>query len=252
MNASLLGHLLEQDGDLVLPTLSDDELAALSPLKPPEALLVPLATHAGLSEEDRAARAIEGETSLIDRGLLAEDGERVYPTDELRAILSVRESPLLVAMFDIVEGEVVRSRYAYGAGSADFVLTEFVDGGEHVFAVRSPAAAAAALADDIDQDRRAAASDRKPLVRTADDEPKSWAKVEEAVAGAERSVRLYAAQRIGEDEVRELESSLVVGSSGLWLIGGEVDLSTGDGSITARSLSRVGLEETVRTFLVPA
>jgi hypothetical protein len=245
-----LGQLLERDGDLELPTLSDDELAALFPLAPPRALLVPLASHDGLSADERSARAVAGEESLLGRGLLAEDGDGVRPTEELRAILAVRDAPLTVMLVDVVEGGDVRSRYAYGLGGEAFVLTETVDGDAHAFALRTPAGAAAALADEIDRDARAAKSDGRPLVRTADDEPRSWAKVEAALAAPERTIRLFAAQRISETEVRDLETSIVVAATGVWLLAGEVDAATGKGSVTARQLSRAGLEELLRTFMV--
>jgi len=244
-----LGQLLERNGDLDLPTLHDDELAALFPLAPPRALLVPLASHDGLSADERTARAVAGEESLLERGLLAEDGDGVRPTDELRAILAVRDAPQTVTLVDVVEGDDVRSRYAYGLGGDAFVLTETVDGDEHPFALRTPAAAAAALAHEIDRDVRAAKSDGRPLVRTADDEPRSWAKVEAALAAPERTVRLFAAHRVSETEVRDLETSIVVAQTGVWVLAGEVEAATGNGSVTARQLSRAGLEELLRSFL---
>lgn len=245
-----LGKLLEESGDLELATLSEDELAALAPLTPPDQILVPLATHAGLTREQRRERAEKGEASLIDRGLLSLAGDHVTPTAELRAILAVRDAPLLIAFADIVEGDAVRSTTCYGNGSDLYVLVETVDSADHRFVLRTPCAAATALAAEIDPDGRAARANGEPIVKTVRREPLKWAAVEEAVSRAERSVRLHAAQRTAESEVRELEASLVVGLDGIWAIAGTVDLDTGEGELTARSISRAGLEEMLLTFLV--
>lgn len=248
---ALLARLLERDGELELPSLDDDELAALAPLEPPEARLVPLATHDGLSENERAARAQLGEASLLERGLLAEDGGRVVPTDELRAVLSVRAAPPTVTLVDILEDGALRPRVAYGVGPGDVVLVETVESGVHAFALRTPAAAAAALAAEIDCDGRAGPAEGEPLIYTATSHPASWAEVEAAAENAERSVRLYTAQRTGESEVRDLETSVVVAPSAVWMIGGVLDTETGDGEVHARQLSRAGLEELLRAFIRP-
>jgi hypothetical protein len=245
-----LAKLLGRDGELELPSLHDDELAALDPLEPADLQLVPLATHEGLSEQERAGRAVHGEASLLARGLLAEHGDRVAPTNELQALLSARDAPATVTLVDILEDGALRPRVVY-AVEPGVVLTERVDDGVHSFALRTPAMAAAALASEIDRADRAGTRDGEPLVYTTSGHPESWAEVEEAAANAERSVRLYTAQRTGDAEVRDYETSVVVGGSGVWMIGGVLDTRTGDGEVHARQLSRASLEELLREFVAP-
>ena len=86
---------------------------------------------------------------------------------------------------------------------------------------------------------------------TTTSHPESWATVEDAAANAERSVRLYTVERTGERDVRDRETSVVVGTSGVWMIGGVVDTRTGEGTVQARQLSGAGLEELVRVFVAP-
>lgn len=244
-----LARLLE-DSDLELPTLSDDEVAALSPLLPPEGRLVPLVTHAGLDDEQRAERIAAGEQSLIDRGLLLETDGGLAPADELRSILAIRESPLSVTMVDVVRDGAIASCYAYGLGDPSFLLTETVEQGEHRFAVAAPASIAEQLASEIDPDGRAEGSEGLVLERTAQFESPGWPAVERAAEQAETTVSLYAVHRITEDEVVELNSSLAVSPEAVWLVAGEVDTRTGEGRIDARQLSRTGLASTLRSFLV--
>jgi hypothetical protein len=244
-----LAQLLQRSS-LELPTLSDDEVAALAPLQPAETRLVPLVTHAGLDETQREARIVEGEQSLIDRGLLVEHGDRVAPADELRAILAVRDAPLSVTMIDVAREGTIASCYAYGLGNPSFLLTETVEAGEHDFAVSTPGRVAAQLAAEIDPDGSSIGSEGLVLEQTTDFTPPGWDAVERAAAEAEATVTLYAAHRTAADRVIELDSSIAVTADEVWLVAGELDTRTGDGKITGRRLSRPDLEATLRSFLV--
>jgi hypothetical protein len=246
---SELSILLRQAGDLELPTLSDDEVAALAPLLAPEARLVPLLTHAGLDTVARQERIVAGEQSLIERSLLLVEDDRVRESDELRTIRAVRDEPLAVTILDLVRGDRVASRYVYGLGSDAFVLVEQADGGSHSFRVAEPGSVAEALASEIDPDGLTIAADALDLAKTADGEPADWHLVEEAVSSAAATVRLYAVRRTAESRVEELESSLVVTADAVWLVAGEVDARTGEGKLIGRRLDRDGLVEVVRAFV---
>jgi hypothetical protein len=243
-----LARLLEES-DFELPSLSDDEIAALSPLLPAEARLVPLVTHAGLGDEQRTARIGAGEQSLLARGLLLEAVDGVATSDELRAILAIRESPLAVTIVDVVREESIDSCYAYGLGDASFLLTETVNGGVHAFAVRSAESTAEQLAAAIDPDDRCARSEGLVLAQTADAASPGWSAVERAAEQAEATASLYAVHRTSAGEVIELNSSIAVTEDGVWLVAGEVDTDTGAGRIDARQLSRSDLVVALRSFL---
>jgi hypothetical protein len=247
--AEELATLLRRTGDLQLPTLSDDEVAALAPLLAPEARLVPLVTHAGLDAEARDERTLAGERSLIDRGLLIEDGDRVRDSDELQTIRAVRDEPLAVTIVDLVRGAAVASRYVYGLGTDEFVLVEQVDAGAHGFRVAEPSSVAEALAAEIDAGDITRASEPLELEKTADGASDDWGLVEDAVAAAKGTVRLYAVRRTSEEHVEELESSLVLTDDAVWLVAGEVDARTGDGKLVGRRLDRERLVEVLRAFV---
>jgi hypothetical protein len=232
-----------------LPTLSDDEVAALSPLVPAERRLVPLVTHAGLDETARRKRVLAGARSLVDRGLLQTVGdERTSPSPELTSILTVRDKPLSVTIVDLARDGAIASCYAYGLGDPAFLLTETVDEGRHAFAIRTPVSIAASLAGELDPGVFAA-GDGPELVQTAASTPPGWDELRRAAEAATGTLRLYAVHRTERAGLVELHGSAVVTPGALWLVAGTVDRATGDGAVTARTVSRQALETVLRSFL---
>jgi hypothetical protein len=243
-----LARLLAR-GDLELPTLSDDEVAALSPLVRPEARLVPLVTHAGLDDDARRERILAGEQSLIDRGLLMPtEDDRMTPSPELESILVVRDSPLSITIVDLVRNGEVASCYAYGLGDPTYVLTETVEAGQHDFAIRTPASTADALAAEIDAGAFAA-GDGPELVQTTASTPPEWIELQHAFEAATGTIRLYSVHREPDDKLFELHSSAVMAPDAFWLVAGTLDRASGNGSVSARTLSRAGLAGVIRSFL---
>jgi hypothetical protein len=236
-----LGALLRQSGDLDLPTLTDDELAALSPLRPPYAHIVPLGTLLEIEADDWPDHARAGERSLVDRGLLLEGKEGLLAVDELRAVLLAREQPSTVTILEVTAGrETVWSGAFYGSGTDEFRVEEHTDGAEHRFLLRDPGAAALDLARTIDPEGRAA--------RTTDDVEAA----DEGIKRAERRVRLLSVRRTGEEEVEQHEAQLVVGERGVWLVAGLVNGDTGETELVVRPLGPSTLVETLRQYVVAA
>jgi hypothetical protein len=236
-----LGALLRRSGDLDLPTLSDEELAALEPFKPPYAYVVPLGTLLELGPDEWPERARAGEASLVERGLLLEAEEGLYAAEELRAVLLAREQPLTVTIVEATAGrEVTWTGAFYGSGTDEFRLEEHADGAEHRFQLRDPGAAALDLARAIDPDGRAA--------RTTDDA----ALADEGVRAAERRVRLLSVRRTGPDSIEQHEAQIVVAERGVWLVAGLLHAETGESELIVRPLGPSTLVETLRQYVVAA
>lgn len=243
-----LARLLAHD-DLALPTLSDDEVAALSPLVPPEARLVPLVTQAGLDDDARRQRILAGEQSLIDRELLRAAGAgHAEPSPELASILAVRETPLSVTIVDLIRDDEVASCYAYGLGDPAYVLTETVEAGRHDFAIRTPASTAEAIAAEIGADAFAAGNGPE-LVQTTASTPPEWIELQHALEAATGTMRLYAVHRRPDERLWEMQGSAVIAPGVFWLVAGALDRSSGDGFVSARTLSRAGLSNVIRSLL---
>ncbi len=236
-----LGALLRQSGDLGLPTLSDDELAALSPYKPPYAHVVPLGTLLQLDSDDWPDHARAGEASLVERELLIETETGLLAADELRAILLACEQPLTVTIVEATTGrETTWSGAFYGSGTDEFRVEERADGAEHRFRLCDPAAAALDLARAIDPDGRAA--------RTTDDQEAADA----GIRAAERRVRLLSVRRTGPDALAQHEAQIVVAERGVWLVAGLLHADTGESELVVRPLGPSTLVETLRQYVVAA
>lgn len=236
-----LGALLRQSGDLDLPSLSDDELAALAPFTPPYAHIVPLGTLLDVDPDEWPDHARAGERSLVDRGLLLEGKDGLLAVDELRAVLLAREQPSSVTILEVTAGrETLWTGAFYGSGTDEFRVEEHTDGAEHRFLLRDPGAAALDLARTIDPDGRAA--------RTTDDVEAA----DEGIKQAERRVRLLSVRRTGPEEVEQHEAQLVVAEGGVWLVAGLVDRETGESELAVRPLGPSTLVETLRQYVVAA
>lgn len=222
-------------GDLELPSFTDAELAAASDSPSVAPLL------AGLDDDARAAAIADGRRALAERGYL--DGEE--PVEDLRAILTIRSEPTVVAIADSF-GRDQRSLYLYGLAGAG-VLTERVEGDVHAFALRSLESAALLLADEADPGRRA--SDDGPLLHgTNGDEPTGIQEAEQAVAAAEHVLRLFVTVRSGPDEVQEFDVSVASTRDGVWFVSGH-RAPTGESELWARRLGRASLEVAFASLL---
>ena len=221
--------------DLELPSFTEAELAAASDAPSVAPLLE------GMDESGRSAAVAEGRRSLAERGYLEGDD----PVEDLRAILTIRSEPTVVAIADAL-GRDRRSLYLYGLGGAG-VLTEQVDGNVHTFALRSVESIASRLADEADPGRRA--SDDGPLVHGSNGETaEGIAEAERAIAAADHILRLHVTARAGPDEVQELDVSVAAGREGVWLVSGHRS-PTGESEIWARRLGRASLEVAFASLL---
>ena len=182
-----------------------------------------------------------GRRSLSERGYL-DGGE---PVEDLRAILTIRSEPTVVAIADVLERER-RSLYLYGLAGAG-VLTERVDGDVHAFTLRSIDSAASLLADEADPGGRA--SEDGPIVLSAKgNAPEGIEQAERAVATAEHVLRLYVAVRSGPEEVQQFDVSIAAGPEGVWFVSGHLD-EAGKGEVWARRLGRASLEVAFASLL---
>jgi hypothetical protein len=222
--------------DLELPRFTDAELAAASDAPSVAPLLE------GLDDGARAAAIAGGRRSLAERGYL--DGDE--PVEDLRAILTIRSEPTVVAIADAL-GRERRSLYLYGLGGAG-ILTEQVDGEVHAFALRSVESVASLLADTADPGRRA--SEDGPLVHGGPngETPEGIAEAERAIAAAEHVLRLYVTARAGPEEVQEFDVSVASGREGVWFVSGH-RAPTGESEVWARRLGRASLEVAFASLL---
>jgi hypothetical protein len=209
---------------------------------------------ADLSPESWVEQAKSGERSLLARGLLVEDHDGLLrASDELRSILILREEPLTVCLFEVLaDGAIVSSATFYGGGTDEFVLEEVAQAGDHRFALRDPAAAARALAEELDPLGRAGPSDGEPLVRLGDREPDGWEAAQRTIDSPERSARVYSVRRVTEERVEDREAAIVVGPEGVFLTAGKLDPHTGEAEVSATPLSRVLLEDRLRRHVCAA
>jgi hypothetical protein len=221
--------------DLELPSFTDAELAAASD-RPSVAPLLDT-----LDEPARTAAIAEGRRSLAERGYLDDD----QPAEDLRAILTIRSEPTVVAIADVLSRDR-RSLYLYGLAGAG-VLTEQVEGDVHAFTLRSVESASSLLADQVDPGRRA--SDDGPLMRGSNgDAPEGLEEAERAVASAERVLRLSVIVRAAAEEVQEFDVSVAAGPEGVWFVSGHRD-ATGESEVWARRLGRASLEVAFASLL---
>jgi hypothetical protein len=237
-----LAALLRQSGDLTLPTLTDAELAALSPLKPPYAHVVPLGTLLEVDTDEWLERARAGEASLLERGLLVVGDDGLVAIDELRAVLLAREQPLTVTIVEAsVGGDTTWTGAFYGSSTDDFRMEEHTEGADHRFRLCNPDAAALDLAATLDPERRA--------TRTKDNDSASS---DEIIGAAERRAQLLSVRRTGPDSIEQHEAQIVVSEHGVWLVAGVVDARTGVSKLGIRPLNPASLVEALQQWIVAA
>jgi hypothetical protein len=144
---------LERAGELRLPALTTDELAALGGLDAwPLVDAGALDWWRGLSEDARSAVEASALRGMIARGLLRQDGVdagqvTLEPSPELAILLTARRRPSFVAVCTEVDGDQMR---LYGAADEESgprcVVLELVSGLLRDYRLWSPHHAPAALA----------------------------------------------------------------------------------------------------------
>jgi hypothetical protein len=234
-----LSAVLRTAGDIDLPSLSDDELAALSPLTPPYAHVVPLTTLLEIDPDDWLDHARAGEASLLERGLLLEADKGVRASEELRAILLARQQPRAVTILEVTaRNRTVWDGAYYAFDTGDFRIEEKTDGAFHRFRLRDVHVAALDLVDVVDPDGRA-------TLAAADAEAS-----EAAVQRPERRVRMLSMRRTGPETIDRHEAQLVVSGRGVWLVAGLVDAGTGASRVLARPLDASTLRDALEQYVL--
>lgn len=246
-------------GDVDLETLSDEELAVVTPSLSDDQRLVPLQNLACVAPEERAAALRAAARSLLARGLISllhspsEGGPTRYDVHgDLATVLGAMSTfSALVVLEQHLRTETGEQPAGIDAPSLrvlyrllDVAVVEHAPdgGGLHHFALRTPRRAAAELAGALDPDGHVPdVPASPPLLWRADGADPGWDEVAEAVGSAALLSRVVARRRGDDPGAHPLEVTVAQAGADVWLL---VGLQAEDGvqAVKAQRATRAVLD----------